>query len=147
VPTEIKHYRPGVKRLLIVFHSVTGSTRQMAPPRPRRGDVEIAVTLRHARDAEPADVWARRLHLRHPGKSGGDLRADEGFLRPTYYPALDRISRAALCHADLRGQRTARTPPPDRPHPLPGWRLRAIADPLLGLHACSDAGGDFWRRK
>jgi multimeric flavodoxin WrbA len=121
-----------VKRLLIVFHSVTGGTRQMATAAAEAAAmVEIAVTLRHARDAEPADVLgADGFIFATPENLAAISGLMKDFFDRTYYPALDRISGrpyAMLICAGSDGQNAAR----QIARIATGWRLRAIADPVI----------------
>jgi len=74
--------------------------------------------------------WAPTASSSPPRKIWRDLGLMKDFFDRTYYPALDRISAAALCHADLRGQRRPERAPARSPASL---RLApaCIADPLL----------------
>ena len=122
------------KRLLVVWHSMTGGTGQM---------VRAAVDAAHA--AEPAlDVLALRA-----GDAGGtDVLAADGYLFATpenlaamsglmkdffdrsYYAALDRIEGrpyATLVCAGSDGANAAR----QIERIATGWRLKAVAEPLI----------------
>jgi flavorubredoxin len=131
VPGQDKD-RPGMKTLLIVFHSATGGTRQMAEAAARgAAQAEIAVTLRHAPDAGPADVLAADGFI---FASPENLAAISGLMKDffdrTYYPALDRINGrpyAVLVCAGSDGRNAVRQI--DRI--ATGWRLRAIAEPVI----------------
>jgi NAD(P)H-dependent FMN reductase len=127
-----KGWTPGMKRLLIVFHSATGGTRQMAEAAARgAAQAEIAVTLRHALDAGPQDVLAADGYI---FASPENLAAISGLMKDffdrTYYAALDRINGrpyAVLVCAGSDGQNANR----QITRIATGWRLRAIAEPVI----------------
>ena len=122
------------KRLLVVWHSMTGGTGQM---------VRAAVDAAHA--AEPAlDVLA----LRAVDAGGADVLAADGYLFATpenlaamsglmkdffdrsYYAALDRIEGrpyATLVCAGSDGANAAR----QIERIATGWRLKAVAPALV----------------
>lgn len=122
------------KRLLVVWHSMTGGTGQM---------VRAAVDAAHA--AEPAlDVLA----LRAGDAGGADVLAADGYLFATpenlaamsglmkdffdrsYYAALDRIEGrpyATLVCAGSDGANAAR----QIERIATGWRLKAVAPALV----------------
>lgn len=122
-----------MKELLIVFHSMTDGTRQMAEAAARGAatEPEVRVRLMRAPGAGPEDV------LRADGyvfASPENLAAMSGLMKDffdrTYYAALDRIAGrayATLICAGSDGQNAARQI--DRI--CTGWRLRAVADPLI----------------
>ena len=57
----------------------------------------------------------RRLSVRHAGESRGNVRADEGFLRPLLLRGARSRERPPVCGDDLRGKRRAKRAAPDRP--------------------------------
>jgi multimeric flavodoxin WrbA len=125
-----------MKTLLIVYHSVTDGTRQMA-----------AAAEAGASDAsDPATLQVRRLHASQAGPA--DLLAADGYLFATpenlaavsglmkdffdrcYYAALDRINGrpyATLVCAGSDGHNAVR----QIERIATGWRLRPVAEPLI----------------
>jgi multimeric flavodoxin WrbA len=122
-----------MKTLLIVFHSLTGGTRQMAEAvaAGAAGDTGIDVRLLQAADAEPEDVLAADLYI---FATPENLAAMSGRLKDffdrCYYPVLDRINGrpyAILVCAGSDGENAAR----QITRIATGWRLRLVADPLI----------------
>ena len=122
-----------MKTLLIVFHSLTGGTRQMAEAAARGAQSEASVRVRLL-TADAAD--------------GGDMLAADGYLFATpenlaalagrmkdffdraYYPAFERINGrpyASLICAGSDGTNAVR----QIARIATGWRLRAIAEPII----------------
>jgi multimeric flavodoxin WrbA len=122
-----------MKTLLIVFHSLTGGTRQMAEAAARGASTEPEVTVRllAAPDAEPADVTAADGYIfASPENLAAMAGRMKDFFDRTYYPALDRINGrpyATLVCAGSDGENAAR----QIARIATGWRLRPIADPLI----------------
>lgn len=121
------------KSLLIVFHSMTGGTRQMAEAACQGAASEPGVTvqLRHASQAGPDDVLAADGFIfatpENLAAISGQLK---DFFDRSYYPALDRLNGrpyASLVCAGSDGHNAARQI--DRI--ATGWRLKAIAEPLI----------------
>lgn len=122
-----------MKELLIVFHSMTDGTRQMAEAAARgaAAESEVQVRLMRAPGAGAEDV------LRADGyvfATPENLAAISGLMKDffdrTYYAALDRIAGrayATLICAGSDGQNAAR----QIERICTGWRLRAVADPLI----------------
>lgn len=122
-----------MKTLLIVFHSLTGGTRQMAEAAVRGACAEAAV----------------RVRLLSAGEAGGDdlLAADgyifaapenlaalpgrmKDFFDRAYYPVLERINGrpyAMLICAGSDGTNAMR----QIARIATGWRLRPIAGPII----------------
>ncbi|HTB42925.1 MAG TPA: NAD(P)H-dependent oxidoreductase [Acetobacteraceae bacterium] len=122
-----------MKTLLIVVHSRTGGTRQMAEAARRgaAGEPDVNVRLLPAAAAEAADVLAADGYIfatpENLAALAGEMKA---FFDRTYYPALDRINGrpyATLICAGSDGENAAR----QVRRIVTGWRLRAIADPLI----------------
>jgi flavodoxin len=125
---------PGpTKTLLIVYHSMTGGTRQMAEAAARGAASELTVRTRllpapaaNAADLLDADgfIFGTPEHL----AAIAGLMKD--FFDRTYYPALDRISGrpyATLICAGSDGHNAGR----QVERIAMGWRLKPIADPLI----------------
>ena len=122
-----------MKILLIVFHSLTGGTRQMAEAAAEGAAAETAATVRllPAAEAEPADVLAADGYLfATPENLAAMAGQMKDFFDRTYYPVLDRVNGrpyAVLICAGSDGENAARQI--DRI--ATGWRLRPVADPLI----------------
>jgi NAD(P)H-dependent FMN reductase len=127
-----------MKTLLIVFHSMTGGTRQMAQASARGAAVagEVAVDLRHAAQAGAREVLAADAYLfATPENLAAISGALKDFFDRTYYPALGRIEGrpyASMICAGSDGSNAAR----QIARIATGWRLKAVAEPLV---ACTHA--------
>ena len=123
----------GKKTLLIVFHSLTGGTRQMAEAAARGAEAqsEVSVHLLAAVDAQPADVLSADGYIfATPEMLAGVSGLMKDFFDRTYYPALERINGrpyAILICAGSDGQNAAR----QIARIATGWRLRAVAEPII----------------
>jgi len=124
------------KTLLIVYHSMTGGTRQMAEAVRQgalQGDAaaDVRVRLLHASEAGGADVLAADgLVFATPENLAAISGALKDFFDRSYYPALDRINGrpyASLVCAGSDGGNAAR----QIERIATGWRLRAVAEPLI----------------
>ena len=122
-----------MKSLLIVFHSLTGGTRQMAEAAARGAEAqaEVSVRLLPAVEAQPADVLAADGYIfATPEMLAALSGLMKDFFDRTYYPALERINGrpyAVLICAGSDGQNAAR----QIARIATGWRLRAVADPTI----------------
>jgi multimeric flavodoxin WrbA len=122
-----------MKVLLIVFHSRTGGTHQMAEAASRGSASEPGVRTRllSAADAEPADVLAADGYIfATPENLGAIAGLMKDFFDQTYYAALERINGrpyATLICAGSDGQNAAR----QIARIATGWRLRPIAEPII----------------
>ena len=122
-----------MKTLLIVYHSLTGGTRQMAEAalRGASGEAEVAVRLLNALDANGDDLLAADGYIFATPENLAALAGKmKDFFDRTYYAALDRIngrSYASLICAGSDGSNAAR----QIARIATGWRLRAIAEPLI----------------
>jgi len=122
-----------VKQLLVVFHSMTGGTRQMVKAAASGATNESSVETRvlEAGDAGPADVLAADGYLfATPENLASMAGRMKDFFDRTYYPALGRIEGrpyAAMICAGSDGHNAAR----QIERIVTGWRLRAIAEPLI----------------
>ncbi len=122
-----------MKTLLIVYHSLTGGTRQMAESAAdgARTEPALAVRLCAARDAGPDDVLAADGYVfatpENLAAMSGQLK---DFFDRSYYGALDRINGrpyAAMICAGSDGHSAAA----QIARIATGWRLKAIAEPLI----------------
>ncbi|ENZ79181.1 MULTISPECIES: NAD(P)H-dependent oxidoreductase [Ralstonia] len=121
------------KTLLIVYHSMTGGTRQMAEAAQAGAAEEGGVTVRllHAAQAGPDDVLAADGYLfatpENLAAISGQLK---DFFDRCYYPALDRINGrpyACLICAGSDGQNAVR----QIERIATGWRLKPVAEPII----------------
>ena len=131
-----------MKTLLIVFHSRTGGTRQMAEAAARGAATEpqVQVRLRHAAEATPEEVLAADGYVfATPENLAAVAGLMKEFLDRSYYAAFDRINGrpyAVLVCAGSDATNAAR----QIARVATGWRLRAIAEPLiLRTHAQTPA--------
>lgn len=122
-----------MRTLLIVHHSLTGGTRQMAQAAATGASAEAGVTVRSLRaiDAGAQDLLGADGYL---FATPENLAAVSGLMKDffdrTYYAALDRINGrpyAAMICAGSDGRNAAR----QIERIATGWRLRPIAEPLI----------------
>jgi multimeric flavodoxin WrbA len=129
--------------LLIVWHSATGGTRQMAEAAEAGAQSQLqpgdATALRvrrlTAREAEPADVLeADGLVFATPECLGSMAGLMKDFFDRCYYPVLEAAAPgvagrpyASLICAGSDGQGAAR----QLARIATGWRLRAVTEPIL----------------
>jgi multimeric flavodoxin WrbA len=122
-----------MKTLLIVFHSRTGGTRQMAEAAARGagGEAEVSVRLLAAVATGPEDVLGAQGYIfATPENLASMAGLMKDFFDRAYYPVLDRINGrpyATLVCAGSDGSNAVR----QIERIVTGWRLRAIADPLI----------------
>lgn len=125
---------PSTKTLLIVYHSMTGGTRQMAEAAQRgaqEAEPSMQVRLLHASEAQPADVLAADGYV---FATPENLAAISGLMKDffdrCYYPVLDQINGrpcASLVCAGSDGHNAAR----QLERIATGWRLRPVAEALI----------------
>lgn len=122
-----------MKTLLIVYHSMTGGTRQMVQAAATGAIMETSVTVRllHAADTGANDVLEADGYIfatpENLAAISGQLK---DFFDRTYYSALDLINGrpyAALICAGSDGQNAAR----QIERIATGWRLKPVASPLI----------------
>jgi flavorubredoxin len=124
---------PAMKTLLIVFHSTTGGTRQMAEAAARgaQAQSEVRVRLLRSVEARPEDVLdADGYIFGTPETLAAIAGPMKDFFDRTYYPALERIGGrpyASLICAGSDGHNAAR----QIERIATGWRLRAASDPII----------------
>jgi multimeric flavodoxin WrbA len=131
-----------MKTLLIVYHSMTGGTRQLAEAAARgaASQGEMRVSLLHAPAAGVAEVLDASAYL---FATPENLAAMSGLMKDffdrTYYGVLDRINGrpyAALICAGSDGRNAAQ----QITRIATGWRLKPIADPLIVCSQAQDPG-------
>jgi multimeric flavodoxin WrbA len=122
-----------MKTLLIVYHSMTGGTLQMAQAAAAgaRSEPALRVSLLRAEEAQTADVLDAGGYI---FASPENLAAMSGkmkdFFDRTYYAALDRLNGrpyAMLICAGSDGRNAAQ----QIERIATGWRLRPVADPII----------------
>ena len=127
-----------MKTLLIVYHSMTGGTRQMAEAAAgaARTQPDVAVRLLRAPDAGPNDVLAADGYLfATPENLAAIAGLMKDFFDRCYYPALERINGrpcAVMVCAGSDGSNALR----QIERIATGWRLKAVAP---GLIVCTHA--------
>lgn len=127
-----------MKTLLIVYHTMTGGTQQMAEAAANaaRTQPDIEVRLLRATEAQPEDVLKADGYL---FATPENLAAMSGLMKDffdrCYYPVLDRVNGrpyAAMICAGSDGQNALR----QLDRIATGWRLRSVAP---GLIVCTHA--------
>ena len=127
-----------MKTLLVVYHTMTGGTRQMAEAAVdgARGEGDVDVRLQRAQDTGPDDVLRADGYL---FATPENLAAMSGLMKDffdrCYYAVLDRVNGrpyAVLICAGSDGNNALRQI--DRI--ATGWRLKAVAP---GLIVCTHA--------
>ncbi len=122
-----------MKTLLIVYHSRTGGSRQMAQAAAdaARADGEVAVRLLEAQGVAQDDVLGADGYLfvgpENLAAISGELKA---FFDRTYYPVLGRIEGrpyAVMVCAGSDGENAVR----QIARIATGWRLKAVAEPII----------------
>ena len=117
--------------LLIVYHSATGGTRQMAEAALEGARAEGEARLLHAAAAGPEDLEGAGGYLFAAPENLASLAGVmKDFFDRSYYPVLDRLQGrpyAAMVCAGSDGQGAAR----QIARIATGWRLRAVANPLI----------------
>lgn len=121
------------KTLLIVYHSFTGGTQQMAEAACAGAACEdgVVVRLLRAAHATPEDVLAADGYVfatpENLASMSGQLK---DFFDRSYYAALDQINGrpyVSLICAGSDGSNAAR----QLARIAMGWRLKAVAEPLI----------------
>lgn len=124
---------PPRKTLLIVYHSMTDGTRQMAEAAQAGAlaSLEVDARLLHASQAGPDDVLAADgLIFATPENLAAISGQLKDFFDRSYYAVLDRINGrpyASLICAGSDGHNAAR----QIERIATGWRLKAVAEPLI----------------
>jgi len=118
-------------QLLIVYHSRTGGTRQMAEAACEAAKAETGTRLMRAEDAMPEDLLAAGGYLfAGPENLAALSGAMKEFFDRCYYPVLGRIEGrpyALMICAGSDGEGAAR----QAARIAKGWRLRDVQPPLI----------------
>jgi len=123
-----------VKTLLIVYHSMTGGTLQMANAAAAgaaAAEPSLQVSLLRAAEAGAAHVLGAAGYVFATPENLAAMSGQmKDFFDRTYYAALERLNGrpyAALICAGSDGRNAAE----QIARIATGWRLRPIADPLI----------------
>ena len=122
-----------MKKLLIVFHSKTGGTYQMAEAAAKgaRSEPDVLTNLIHAAEAGPNELLEADGYIfATPENLAMMSGMMKNFFDRTYYPVLARIvgrPYAILICAGSDGENAAR----QIQRIATGWRLKAIAEPII----------------
>ncbi len=124
------------KTLLVVYHSATDGTRQMAHAlikgaKDSGTEGKILAQLKLASETSADDVLAADAYVfATPENLGAVSGLMKDFFDRCYYPALEKITGrayATMICAGSDGHNAAR----QIERITTGWRLRAVADPLI----------------
>lgn len=121
------------KTLLIVYHSMTGGTRQMVEAAQVGATAEegVAVRVLHATQAGPMDMLAAEgLIFATPENLASISGQLKDFFDRSYYAVLDQINGrpyACLVCAGSDGHNAVR----QIERIATGWRLKPVAEPLI----------------
>ena len=118
-------------QLLIVYHSRTGGTRQMAEAAANAARSETETLLKRAEDAMPEDLLAADGFIfAAPENLAALSGAMKEFFDRCYYPVLGQIEGrpyALMICAGSDGEGAAR----QAARIATGWRLREVQPPLI----------------
>lgn len=122
-----------MKTLLIVYHTMTGGTQQMAEAAAAaaRGQSDVSVKLKQAVETGPDDVLLASGYLFATPENLATMSGlMKDFFDRCYYPALDRVNGrpyAAMICAGSDGQGALR----QIERIAAGWRLNAVAPAVI----------------
>ena len=127
-------------RLLIVYHSRTGGTRQMAEAAARAAREEIETIFKTAPEATAEDlIAADGFIFAAPENLAAMSGAMKEFFDQTYYPALGQLEGrpyAQMICTGSDGENAAR----QIARIATGWRLKEVQPPLIiCTHAQTEA--------
>lgn len=133
MPERISTDDGPLKTLLIVYHSMTGGTQQMAhaAARAAREAAELRTRIMQACDAAAEDVLRADGYLfATPENLAAMSGRMKDFFDRTYYAALDRLNGrpygALICAGSDGTQAAAQIE-----RIATGWRLKPVAPPLI----------------
>jgi multimeric flavodoxin WrbA len=127
-----------MKTLLIVYHSMTGGTLQMAlaAATGARSEAGLRVSLLQAAEAQPDDVLSADAYIfATPENLAGISGMMKDFFDRTYYAAFERINGRAFLTLICAGS-DGRNAAQQIDRIANGWRLKRIADPYI---VCTNA--------
>ncbi len=118
-------------QLLIVYHTRTGGSRQMAEAAAAAAQEEIGTVLKRAEDAGPEDLLAASGYIFCAPENLAALSGPmKDFFDRCYYPVLGRIEGrpyAQMVCAGSDGENAAR----QTARIATGWRLKEVQAPLI----------------
>ncbi len=118
-------------QLLIVYHSQTGGSLQMAKAATEAADREVETILKQARDAKPQDLLEADGYIFcAPENLAAIAGIMKDFFDRCYYPVLGRIEGrpyAQMICAGSDGNNAAR----QIARIAQGWRLKQVQPPLI----------------
>ena len=122
---------PQMVQLLIIYHSRTGGSLQMAEAALASAQEEVNASLKSAADAEPDDLLnADGYIFCAPENLAAISGVMKDFFDRCYYPVLGRIEGrpyAQMVCAGSDGENAAR----QTARIAKGWRLREVQEPLI----------------
>jgi multimeric flavodoxin WrbA len=127
-----------MKSLLIVYHSMTGGTLQMANAAAKgaRSEAGVRVSLMRAAEAQADNVLSADAYIfATPENLGGISGIMKDFFDRTYYGAFERLNGRAFCTLICAGS-DGRNAAQQIDRIAVGWRLKRIADPYI---VCTNA--------
>lgn len=117
--------------LLIVYHSKTGGSRQMAEAAAAAAERETETVLKKAADAGPDDLLRADGYIFcAPENLAAIAGVMKDFFDRSYYPVLGRIEGrpyAQMICAGSDGENAAR----QTARIAQGWRLRVVQEPVI----------------
>ena len=122
-----------MKTLLVIYHSMTGGTRQMAHAAAEGARVEpgVAVSLLRAAEARAEHVLGADGYVfATPENLAGISGMMKDFFDRTYYAAFERINGRAFVTLICAGS-DGRNAAQQIDRIAAGWRLKRIADPYI----------------
>lgn len=127
-----------MKSLLIVYHSMTGGTLQMARAAATgaRSEPDVRVSMLRAAEAQAEHVLAADGYIfATPENLAGISGMMKDFFDRTYYAAFERINGRAFLALICAGS-DGRNAAQQIERIAAGWRLKRIADPYI---VCTNA--------
>src|SRR5271170_7147253 len=122
-----------MKTLLIVYHSMTGGTLQMAHAAAAgaAGEQDLRVSLVRAAEAHAEDVLQAEGYIfASPENLAGMSGMMKDFFDRTYYAAFERINGRGFVTLICAGS-DGRNAAQQIERIATGWRLRPVADPII----------------
>lgn len=121
----------GMAQLLVVYHSKTGGSRQMAEAAAAAARDEVETVLKPAHEAQPEDLLQADGYIFcAPENLAAIAGIMKDFFDRCYYPVLGKIEGrpyAQMVCAGSDGENAAR----QTARIAQGWRLREVQPPLI----------------
>lgn len=120
-----------MSKLLVVYHSKTGGSRQMAEAAAMAARDEVETTVKRAHEAQPEDLLEADGYIfSAPENLAAIAGVMKDFFDRCYYPVLGKIEGrpyAQMVCAGSDGENAAR----QTARIAKGWRLREVQAPLI----------------